>query len=233
MPSDRGIVPAAPSANRFGRISPTDAQHVTEELGDRIHWILDGGPCAVGVESTILRIHPSGLLELLRPGMISAAELAKTTGRAVQSAPTHLETLQGLAQVSPGLLENHYAPRKPLFILPAPLLALTEHQKERIRQRLAPFTEMGFLQRQGTEESSRKALGELNPAAHFEVRILSIAGIPADCAQNLFRLMRELDASAQTQILLAEPGPSGEGLAHALRDRLAKAGKPLYPPEIE
>jgi len=75
---DSGI--AAPSANRFGRISPTTAAHVHEELGDRVAMILDGGPCAVGIESTILDFSRD-VPEILRPGAITAEDIARIIGR--------------------------------------------------------------------------------------------------------------------------------------------------------
>jgi L-threonylcarbamoyladenylate synthase len=94
---------AAPSANRFGRISPTSAEHVREEIGDRVPLILDGGPCAVGIESTIVDCS-RGDPVVLRPGHISPAHLEAVLGRlpAIQSAA-------GAPRVS-GSLEAHYAP---------------------------------------------------------------------------------------------------------------------------
>lgn len=97
---------AAPSANRFGRISPTAAEHVLEELGGRIPLILDGGPCAVGLESTV--VAPSdGALRILRAGPITAEELASFA----QVLPP------GAAVASPGQMPSHYAPRTPLRLL--------------------------------------------------------------------------------------------------------------------
>jgi L-threonylcarbamoyladenylate synthase len=101
---------AAPSANRFGRISPTTAAHVQEELGDRVSLILDGGPCAVGIESTIVdcsRARPV----ILRPGHISPTHLEAVFG----SLP-RIETSTGAPRVS-GSLEAHYAPGTPMRIV--------------------------------------------------------------------------------------------------------------------
>lgn len=110
---DGGV--AAPSANLFGRVSPTTAAHVREELGARVAMVLDGGPCQVGIESTILDL--SGVApRILRPGMIDAAALAAVLGA--------LPVYGGVAapRVS-GSLEAHYAPRTPLRLLPASELA--------------------------------------------------------------------------------------------------------------
>lgn len=96
---------AAPSANRFGRISPTTAQHVLTELGGRIPLIIDGGPCAHGIESTIVRVFPDHL-EILRHGPITAEQLAKF-------APIHSP---GNDVTAPGMLKSHYAPRTKLII---------------------------------------------------------------------------------------------------------------------
>lgn len=99
---------AAPSANRFGRISPVTAAHVVEELGGRIPLVLDGGPCCHGLESTIVAVNP-GCLVLLRPGPVTREELEKFAT---------VERVEREAAVSaPGMLESHYAPRTPLTIL--------------------------------------------------------------------------------------------------------------------
>ncbi|UCV07584.1 L-threonylcarbamoyladenylate synthase [Dechloromonas denitrificans] len=101
---------AAPSANRFGRISPTSAAHVREELGDRIPLILDGGPCTVGIESTIVDCS-RGEAVVLRPGHISPAHL-----EAVLGCRPNIETAAGAPRVS-GSLAAHYAPQTPMRLI--------------------------------------------------------------------------------------------------------------------
>jgi L-threonylcarbamoyladenylate synthase len=96
---------AAPSANRFGRISPVTAPDVVEELGGRIPLILDGGPCRHGLESTIVAVEEKRLV-LLRPGPVTNEELQKF-------APLEVAAARG-AVAAPGMLESHYAPRTPL-----------------------------------------------------------------------------------------------------------------------
>ncbi|MCY0094132.1 L-threonylcarbamoyladenylate synthase [Hoeflea ulvae] len=96
---------AAPSANRSGRVSPTTAAHVAEDLGDRIGLILDGGPCPVGVESTILAVD-DGRLRLLRPGGL-AVEAIENIARMAVERP---EPDSGQAVIAPGMLASHYAP---------------------------------------------------------------------------------------------------------------------------
>ncbi|KON80628.1 L-threonylcarbamoyladenylate synthase [Azoarcus sp. PA01] len=119
---------AAPSANRFGRISPTTAEHVRQELGDKVALILDGGPCAVGIESTILDLSRDAP-QILRPGAISAEDIASVIGRLPRSRPTPTgeasvadetggATDDGEPRVS-GSLSAHYAPRTPLQMVAA------------------------------------------------------------------------------------------------------------------
>jgi len=105
---------AAPSANRFGRISPVTAQDVMDELGGRIPLVLDGGPCRHGLESTIVAVE-DGRLILLRPGPVTIEVLGKF-------APVE-RVSRGEVVSAPGMLESHYAPRTPLRIWPehAPL----------------------------------------------------------------------------------------------------------------
>lgn len=108
---EAGVPVAAPSANQFGRISPTTAQAVVEELGDRVDLILDAGPTTHGIESTIVAFGKKGP-QLLRPGPVTMEELADCLGREVSvAAPA------GVAPESPGMLTTHYAPRTPLRLL--------------------------------------------------------------------------------------------------------------------
>lgn len=111
----RAAIPlAAPSANRFMEVSPTTAEHVKRGLGAAVEMILDGGPCTVGIESTVVSLTgPSPMV--LRPGMITADDLREATG-AEWSTHAALSDMT-MPQESPGLHARHYAPRTPLFIL--------------------------------------------------------------------------------------------------------------------
>ncbi len=100
---------AAPSANKFGRISPTTAEHVRNDLGDEVDLILDGGPCEIGIESTIIDLSRDRPV-LLRPGRISTGDIAATLG----ATP---EPRDRSAPRAPGTLESHYAPRQPLRLV--------------------------------------------------------------------------------------------------------------------
>jgi L-threonylcarbamoyladenylate synthase len=98
---------AAPSANRSGRISPTTAGHVRRSLGDAVDMIVDGGPCAVGLESTVIQFEGDEV-RLLRPGGLAREEIERVLGHSLNAREP------GKALASPGLLESHYAPHAPL-----------------------------------------------------------------------------------------------------------------------
>ncbi|MDR3607898.1 MAG: L-threonylcarbamoyladenylate synthase [Oligoflexia bacterium] len=222
---------AAPSANRFGRISPTRARHVVEELGERIGWVLDGGPCEIGVESTVVSYDPSGDFTLLRPGGLGAAEIEailkvrlKTVNAPVigpAGGPA------GGPAASPGLLESHYAPAKPLRLLSAPLSALTDEQLKKEFQLAEPASDSrpwGFLAFAGDSQNISKRLSIL-AGRPVVVRTLSRDGSMMDAARSLFSELRALDASS-AEYLWAEPpsdAVSTGGIGYAIQDRLKRA----------
>lgn len=105
---------AAPSANLFGRLSPTNAQHVVEQLEGRIRYVLDGGACEVGVESTIIGFMPDGVY-LLRPGGLPVEQVEHMIGPLKRMPVQSFETT--LSQTAPGLLMKHYAPTTPLAVI--------------------------------------------------------------------------------------------------------------------
>ncbi|MEQ8821545.1 MAG: L-threonylcarbamoyladenylate synthase [Sumerlaeia bacterium] len=115
-----GLPLAAPSANRSGSLSPTLARHVVEGLGGRIAAVLDGGPCRVGIESTVLDLASPQAPRVLRPGDISAEAIAQVLGRAVGRLAAEAPASGPL--LSPGLLTRHYAPAVPLRIVAGELL---------------------------------------------------------------------------------------------------------------
>jgi L-threonylcarbamoyladenylate synthase len=190
---------AAPSANRFGRISPTTAAHVEEELSGQVAMILDGGSCAVGIESTILDMSRS-MPEILRPGAITAAEIERVTG-VLPASPG----VQGSPRVS-GSMEAHYAPRTPLRLVSAEQLeaqitaALTEGRKIAV---------LAF----GPELPCHPAQGLL---------VWRQAAIePASYAHDLYAKLRELDHTGCSCILVQRPD-TGEAW-RAVNDRLQRS----------
>ena len=168
---------AAPSANRFKAVSPTTAAHVLQSLGGRIPYILDGGPCVVGVESTILGFEGETPV-LYRTGGIPAAAL-----EAVLGISLHTKTTAGEHPVAPGQLEQHYAPATPLLIGDIEAL-LEQHagKKAAVISFATPY-----------------------PNTFFNV-VLSAGKNDAEAARNLYSALRQADA-AGSDIILAEWAP--------------------------
>jgi L-threonylcarbamoyladenylate synthase len=200
---------AAPSANRFGRISPTTAAHVVEELGDRVGIVLDGGPCTVGVESTVVAIAPTGTVTLLRPGGVpaEAIEQAASVRLAKVAAPA-----AGKPAPSPGMSEVHYAPRTPLYLWPGPD-ALPRGA-----------TNLGVIGVFATSDDARKAADDAERRYKIPVvvKALTEANDLEEAARNLFTMLRELDAG-DVSVILAVPPRGDDGLALAISDRLRRA----------
>ncbi len=215
-----GLGVCAPSANRFGRISPTSAADVMDELGDRIDLILDGGPCEIGLESTILRITDDGVPVLLRPGIISRQEIMEALGTPVLDPR---EIAENAPQLAPGRLASHYAPKKPFSVLP-----------NLVAQMMAPPLlagkpkKIGLLALNGDPKIIGETLSEI-----FELPVvaesLSESGDWNESARTLFKKLRSLDDS-DADFLVAEPIPSAaietSGIAYAIADRLKRAAGP-------
>lgn len=190
---------AAPSANRFGHISPTTADHVREELGDRVALILDGGPCAVGIESTIVDCS-RGAPVILRPGHISAAHL-----EAVSGIQPQLPTAVGTPRVS-GSLEAHYAPQTPMRMVAG----------ERL---------LDLLNGQGHQGGRCGIIGYSQPPAagmpHLWRR-LSLDSVAY--AHDLYAALREMDHAGVDLIVVEAPPDRPDWAAVADRLRRAAAG---------
>lgn len=184
---------AAPSANRFGRISPTTAQHVADELGDAVPFILDGDDCQVGIESTIVDLS-RGKPIILRPGAVSAAQLSLVLGEpvAMQSA-----VASEPPRVS-GSLASHYAPQTPLMVGDAEMIAQALQQSQRIA-----------------------AIVRDDAGLKSQPNVVVLANHPAAYAHDLYRVLRELDAGGYFQILV-QALPDSVAWA-AVQDRLNRA----------
>lgn len=205
---------AAPSANRFGRTSPTTAEHVLRDLDGRIDAILDAGATDIGVESTVLDPTCSPPL-LLRPGGITREQLEHSLGPIeIYSAPIGQDP-EALA--SPGLAVRHYAPDA--------RLVLVEGRREALLEAIA---------RNVAEEGDYgEYVGVMAPAGWLDEPTLAAGGLVifdwgvwgdwSQLAQNLFAGLRYLDKPGVSVIL--SPLPPEEGLGMALRDRLAKAAR--------
>ena len=195
---------AAPSANRFGRISPTTAEHVREELGDAVPLVLDGGACAVGIESTILDLS-TGRPVLLRPGHISPAAIEAACG-VMPTAPT------AAAPRASGTLEAHYAPVTPMRRV----------EGERLAQFLNALRHSG--RRCGVLAHSQPPLAVSGPNPAHAWKMLPAE--PVGYAHDLYAALRELDHSSVDLIVVeAIPEtPEWQAVADRLRRALAGAG---------
>jgi L-threonylcarbamoyladenylate synthase len=184
---------AAPSANRFGRVSPTTAAHVAAEFGEQgtVDLILDGGACEVGIESTIVDLSRGGCV-VLRPGRIGAAELAHVIGTGVDTTPQYDD-----APRAPGMLEAHYAPNTPLRVLARDALLLEAKEGDAV---------LAF---------AATAAGTQN--AHWIVAAPDAIAY----AHDLYANLRKLDALKCQRMLIEQP-PAGDAWT-AILDRLGRA----------
>ncbi len=202
---------AAPSANRFGRISPTSAKHVDEELGNLIELIIDGGDCKRGVESTVIGLAEAGGFNLLRPGSLRTEELEAVLGEAlkVPSAKS--------SAASPGTLASHYAPEKNVVLLKKSFNEMTASDWHSMS--IDPSTRVGLLIPCGNHGDSVLE----TPYLHIVgTRVLSAEGNDDEASRNLFRSLRELDALA-ADLIICEPVIQDFGLWIAIKDRLKRA----------
>lgn len=199
-PIARGLIAAAgvpivaPSANRSGHVSASDPAHVLADLAASLAAIIADGASPIGLESTILSVE-QGRVRLLRPGGLARAAIEEALGEKLEMAPQ-----SGAAPLAPGMLASHYAPRATLRLDAA-----------------MPEADEAFLGF-GPDVASGA------PFAGSAARNLSPAGDLVEAAANLYRYLRELDASGALKIAVA-PIPA-TGLGEAIRDRLARAAAP-------
>lgn len=194
--AEAGVPIAAPSANRFGSLSPTTSEHVRMQLGEAVDLVLDGGPCRVGIESTVVAL--SGGPLLLRAGGTPVEEIEDVIGP-VQRPGTDPER-----PASPGQSARHYASRTPLILCEDWL------EREELRDR---------------GDSTRSGLLTLRPPrteGPFEaVEVLSASGDLPEAAANLFAALYRLDALGLDRIVAVKVPDVGLGLA--INDRLRRA----------
>lgn len=213
-----GVPVAAPSANRFGHISPTTAQHVLDDLDGRIDAILDAGPSERGVESTVLD-PATAPMTIYRPGAVTAEQIRAVAG------PVELYMNEGPlcktpadALPSPGVGIRHYAPQARLV-----LIELTNPD--------APLAEIEASFDAAAKSEASEQLGVMLPDGVSAPESIAKDRIfawgrwkaPEELAQRLYAGMRALDAAGCTVILC--PLPAAEGIGAAIRDRLRKAAR--------
>jgi len=196
---------AAPSANRFGRVSPTTAQHVRDDLGTKVDFILDGGPCKVGVESTILDLTGAGPA-VLRPGGVTREVLEKVLG--VPVAAGHKPDVR-----APGTLETHYSP------------------KARVRLETRESVTRAALEEQGLGRKAAAWLAAGDSRLPVGIKRFPVAADAADRARSLYQMLRDAYAGGYDVVLLTLPPESG--LDAAVADRLRRAAGPRDSEEPE
>lgn len=189
---------AAPSANRFGRLSPTKAEDVRAEFTEQVSLILDGGPCEVGIESTIIDLTgPSPVV--LRPGMLPVGEIEAVVGSAVNFAAAGAN----LSTRAPGSLPSHYAPSKPLYLVPtASLAAMIEHCCDRGERPGILTSEASFT----SDVQLARVVAEHDPVIY---------------ARRLYSNLRYLDNASCDCIIVESPPEEKEW--DAIHDRLKRA----------
>lgn len=212
---------AAPSANRFGRVSPTCAEHVRQDLGSDVDVVLDGGDCQVGVESTIIDL-THGTPVLLRPGGVSAERIQSLLGSSVER---HIP--EGVR--APGLLASHYAPRAMVeLVVPTQLTA-------RARALSDAGERVAVLVMSSDDHTALRAIPR--------VTLLDLGATDDVAAQRLYSALRQADVVGAGYVLATDPtvrrepsvgGEPGERSERhertaALADRLTKAAGPRQP----
>lgn len=193
-----GLPLAAPSANAFGYVSPTTAQHVHAGLGKKIRYILDGGPARIGLESTIVDVRDAKRPRLLRPGAITRADLEHALGLGVKLPAQLPRGTKSRAQLAPGLLARHYSPRTPVIL----------HKT------------LSLPQTDATDEAwvlTAKPPGQQAKNVFWFDAHGDLSGI----ARRLFATLRQLDDGRFKKIHVALA--QGRGLADAINDRLRRA----------
>ena len=199
---------AAPSANISGNISPTSASHVLGELGEKVEFIIDGGNCEIGLESTVVAVL-DGQITLLRHGVISIADLERASDAKVLIADLHDET----APKSPGMMLRHYAPKAKI------ILNATHAEEGEI------FIAFGDAHYPPTpaEEGDQTKFGGGGKIANnrFSIIQLSQSANLTEAAANLYSAMREADSKNPKAIRVA-PIPN-TGIGAAINDRLNRA----------
>ncbi|MDH4080985.1 MAG: L-threonylcarbamoyladenylate synthase [Nitrospira sp.] len=198
---EAGTPIAAPSANPFGYVSPTTAQHVSDGLGSKVDLILDGGPCSVGVESTVVSLIDTQP-ELLRPGNITLEQLTAIIGPVRCGASDHDQP------IAPGQLTRHYATLTPLTMLTSAGTQAVPTSDERAGLLLI-------------------SQSNVNADRFTAVEVLSPNGDLREAARNLFAALRRLDALHLDRIY-AEPCKE-VGLGMAIMDRLRRCATSLPP----
>jgi L-threonylcarbamoyladenylate synthase len=211
-----GIPVAAPSANRSTAVSPTTADHVVRGLGDAVDVVVDGGPCTLGIESTVVTL-VSATPTILRPGSITQEEISEVIGVVLMAGGAKEQP--GAALPSPGRMERHYAPRAQLRLIdpePTGLVALLA---------AGSGTEAYLPMRiDGRTYDQRTAVLSYSGSDYPGAYVVRMPADPAGYAARLYAVLHELDAEGYERILV-ERVPDEQEWA-GVRDRLLRASHP-------
>lgn len=198
-----GIPLVAPSANKFQHVSPTTAQHVLQDVGDVLSYILDGGPCTFGLESTILSLVDENEPTLLRFGPITKEQLETFLGRSVKVGGHSAENKE--PHLSPGLYKKHYSPKTPLYLV----------------SNLSHYVPNAGLERIFYKNSVRIYLGPPKKELTNNEFVLSCANDLQEVAAHLFDVLQRVDLMHFSSIWI-EKAPA-HGIGNAINDRLLRA----------
>lgn len=194
---------AAPSANKFGKTSPTKAEHVTQEYAGTVA-VVDGGPCTIGIESTIVQINTDGSLSLLRPGQISTDQINQALRKGGELSATWQEPIKAQA---PGMMQHHYMPACPLIISLRPIHI--DKLKSEVLLRL----------KQMPDEVEGVPIKK--PQVIESYALISLSDDPTIAARQLYSTLRD---NADKDLLVLEWGPQKtHGPWSGIWDRLKKA----------
>jgi L-threonylcarbamoyladenylate synthase len=214
-----GIPIAAPSANRFSRPSPTTASHVIEDLDGRVDLILDAGPTDIGLESTIVDFSVNPPV-LRRPGGVTLEQVQSLVPEVVSHGA---EATPDQAQLAPGQLIRHYAPRAPLTLFEGPMAAMVVRLAADARTAVAQGSRVGIL---APEEDLLALAPLIAPSAatgKVSVQRYGSRGDIEQAGRDLFSAIRAIDATGVDLIFASSVG--SDGLARAIRDRLIRAAE--------
>lgn len=208
-----GVPIAAPSANRSGKPSPTLAEHVLEDMDGRIPWIIDAGPCRVGLESTVLDL-TGDIPTILRPGGITHEMIQQVIGR-VQLDPGLIDARSTEWPKSPGMKYTHYAPKGEVIVV-------SGEQKKVVQWINKSACEDETAGSKVVVLAAREHLSDYKANA---VKAFGAAGHPEEIAMNIFRLFRDCDRLGADKIYVEAIPKEGMGLAVMNRLEKAAGGK--------
>lgn len=189
-----GVPLAAPSANRFGRLSPSRAEHVHGEFRGQDLLVLDGGPSEVGIESTVIQVLDASTIHILRPGAVTKTDISES----LKTLHKEIEIKEVSTKASPGHMEHHYQPDQPLALLKPEQKTLTEDE--------------------------RKIVAHQIKKSKLKMEHISLTNNPLLACRSMYHLMRLASQKKPDLILLSLDGPiSNNDLWHAILNRLGRA----------